>query len=207
MLVGIINYGAGNIGSIQNCLERKNISFFLSSSPNELETADVLLFPGVGNARFAMEKLTQSGLDTYIRETTKPLVGICLGMQLLYEFSCEGDVPCLGVIPGTIQKIPDGNEPVPHMGWNTINASQKHDPLVAPLCEPPKHIYFVHSYYCPVNAFTRAFTEYNTTQMSVVVHKKNYYGLQFHPEKSGDTGEQFLLSLLSTIHNEPTKSV
>lgn len=187
MKVAIIDYGAGNIFSVQLALERLGVESFLSSSWEAISTADKVIFPGVGEASSAMHKLKETGLDAFIPTLKCPVLGICLGMQLLCGFSEEGDTQGLGVFDANVLRF--SNElKVPHMGWNTIKD------LKSPLFDGFQNsafMYLVHSYYVPIVSETIALTEYGIP-FSSALQKNNFFGVQFHPEKSGDAGAQVL---------------
>ncbi len=188
-MIGIIDYGSGNMGSIEYCLKRNKLDYLISANPEKLNKCKKILFPGVGNAEFAMQKLKEKKLDRFLISCEKPVFGICLGMQLLAEFSEEGNTKCLGIIPLTIKKFDTKQvKRVPHMGWNTIDFPESEF--------DKNYFYFVHSYYMPLGDWTVAKCEYGGQFFSAVVHYKNFWGIQFHPEKSGDIGEQFLIFLL-----------
>jgi imidazole glycerol-phosphate synthase subunit HisH len=189
MKVAIINYNAGNVCSVQFALERLQVQPVITDDPEELMSADKVIFPGVGSAGAAMKNLSAKGLDKLIPSLTQPVLGICLGMQLFAETSEEDDVPCLGIIPGRVLKF--RGEKVPHMGWNIVNGKSS---LLLPECDP--FFYYVHSYYVPVGRYTTAITDYGQ-QFSAIVKKNNFYGVQFHPEKSGKAGEELIQSFLS----------
>ncbi|WP_026899140.1 imidazole glycerol phosphate synthase subunit HisH [Daejeonella oryzae] len=190
-MTGIINYGAGNIFSLTAALNRLGIPYGMINEPGELEKYDRYIIPGVGHAGAAMQKLNDSGMVPFIREIKKPVLGICVGMQLLTNFSEEGNSVLTGIIPlKTIHFENSIKLKVPHTGWNTVEYSSNNHlfddiPAVA-------YFYFVHSFFIEFNPkFTIASTEYGI-KFSAVIQKDNYYGVQFHPEKSGLAGEQLL---------------
>lgn len=190
-MVGIIHYGAGNIRSVINALNRLEVRHFVSDNRQELLKAEKLIFPGVGEARSAMESLAGVGLIEWLKEVTVPFLGICLGMQLLFERTTERTTECLGIIPGTIERF-DSEQftlKVPHMGWNQVNQDST-CPLFSGI-DSGEYFYFVHSYYAPIVAMTIGSTKYGVT-FSSAVQKNNYYGVQFHPEKSGTVGSKIL---------------
>lgn len=194
-MVGIIQYGAGNIRSVINALNRLEVRHFVSDNRQELLKAEKLIFPGVGEARSAMESLAGVGLREWLKEVTVPFLGICLGMQLLFERTTERTTECLSVIPGTIERFDSGQFTlkVPHMGWNQV-----HQDSTCPLfsgIDSGEYFYFVHSYYAPIVATTIGSTEYGVT-FSSAIQKKNYYGVQFHPEKSGMVGSKILKNFI-----------
>jgi len=189
--VVIIDYGAGNIQSIQFALERLGCHSVLSSDETEIKTADNVIFPGVGHAESAMQKLRESGLDALTPELKQPVLGICLGMQLMCKSSEEGETQGLGIFDVEVKRF-DIKEKVPHMGWNMI--SNLKSPLFYKLPENA-YMYFVHSYYVPNNPDSIAQTDYEVSYCSALA-KDNFYGVQFHPEKSGKLGEKILKNFL-----------
>lgn len=203
-MIAIINYEAGNLASVSNALNRLEVDYTITNQREELEAAEGIIFPGVGHAKPAMEALQKNGLDTWIQHTGKPLLGICLGMQLLYEFSEEGGgTEGLGLIPGRLKKFDNSRQKVPHMGWNTFSESKEHS-LVNDF-GTDAYFYYVHSYYAPINEFTLATCRYGTEFTSVVC-KNNFMGVQFHPEKSGQAGARLLQHFLDTVTNNSVTS-
>ncbi|MEQ9310737.1 MAG: imidazole glycerol phosphate synthase subunit HisH [Balneolaceae bacterium] len=198
-MIALIKYRAGNIASVSNALDRLGINFFLAETPEQLDRADGVIFPGVGHAYSAMESLQETGIDEWLKNTNKPVLGICVGMQLLFESSSEGNTKGLGVIPGSLVKFKSEQEKVPHMGWNTFSNQKKH-PLLEGIM-PNDHLYFVHSYYAPDNEFAVATCDYIHPFIAVVA-KDNYFGVQFHPEKSGETGAKILQNFLTFVYNK-----
>ncbi|UBM61942.1 imidazole glycerol phosphate synthase subunit HisH [Candidatus Sulfidibacterium hydrothermale] len=191
MKIAIIDYGAGNVRSVQFALERLGVSGKLTAEAEEIIRADKVIFPGVGEASSAMDALRRYGLDQVIPKLTQPVLGICLGLQLLCEWSEEGNTDCLGVFPAKVRSFPD-NLKVPQVGWNTLSALRSS--LFQGVREA-SYAYFVHSYYVPVNSFTIAQSEYGIP-FSAAMAKDNFYACQFHPEKSSTTGEQILKNFL-----------
>ena len=190
-MIGIINYGAGNIRSVSNALNRLSMPHFVSNDSDELNKADKLIFPGVGEARSAMDALMRARLTNWLKEVTVPFLGICLGMQLLFEHTTERATDCLGIISGTNERFNgvQSQLKVPHMGWNQVQQNGK-DPLFSGIISG-ENFYFVHSYYAPIVLATTGTTDYGV-QFTSAMHQKNYYGVQFHPEKSGKAGLQVL---------------
>jgi glutamine amidotransferase len=186
-MIGIIEYGAGNIRSISNALDRLGTQHFVSNNSNVLCNASKLIFPGVGEARNAMESLRQSGLTEWLKDVTLPFLGICLGMQLLFEHTSERATDCLSIIAGVSLRFDTEHAPlkVPHMGWNQVHHTGS-DGLFSGISQN-EYFYFVHSYYAPVVPATIGTTEYGIPFTSAV-RQNNYYGVQFHPEKSGKAG-------------------
>ncbi len=194
MKIAIIKYNAGNNFSVECALRRLGYEAIVTDDPNKIRQADKVIFPGVGEARSAMEYLRNHGLDKVIKSLTQPVLGICIGQQLMCRHSEEGDVDCLGIFDVDVKRFDaaQSNLKIPHMGWNTITLA-KEDFIPADLNN--KYVYYVHSYYAPINDATIATTNY-ITQYSAALHKDNFYATQFHPEKSGDIGEQILKSFI-----------
>jgi glutamine amidotransferase len=196
-MIAIINYEAGNLASVSNALARLQAAFIITSEISEIESADGIIFPGVGHARPAMRSLQENGLADFLKHTNQPLLGICLGMQLLYEYSEEGGgTEGLGIIPGRLRKLDSSKGKVPHMGWNNCRMLSGHS-IMDGLNEQ-HYFYFVHSYYAPVNEFTAASCKY-ITPFAAITARDNVTGIQFHPEKSGDAGQQLLQNFLRTV--------
>jgi len=197
-MIGIIKYKAGNLASVTNALERLGAEFFISDAPEELEKADGIIFPGVGHAGAAMDDLRSRDLDIWLKQTKKPVLGICLGMQLLYESSEEGETQTLGIVPGMLKKFDSTKAKVPHMGWNQFNPLKKH-PLINGI-NNKQFLYYVHGFYAPANEHTLASCKY-TRDFAAVVAKDNYMGVQFHPEKSGQVGSLLLQNYLDLVYS------
>jgi glutamine amidotransferase len=187
----IINYGAGNIQSIMFAIERLGFKAVLSNNVDEIKAADKVIFPGVGEASYAMKMLQKSGLDTLIPTLKQPVLGICLGMQLMCNKSEEGNTKGLGIFDVNVIKF-SSKVKVPQMGWNQIY-NLKSD-LFKGITEN-EYMYLVHSFYAPLCTETIATTNYEL-EYSSALENKNFYGTQFHPEKSGDIGEQILGNFL-----------
>ena len=190
-MIGIIRYGAGNIFSLTAALERLGIKYGMVHSDADFEQFDRYIIPGVGHAGAAMNKLQQSGMVDKIKALKKPTLGICVGMQLLTAHSEEGNANMLDIFPIQTLKFDDSAEyKVPHTGWNRVN-SEKDNPLFENI-PAGSHFYFVHSYFIEFNQqYTLASTAYNT-KFSASIWKDNFFGVQFHPEKSGRFGEVLL---------------
>lgn len=191
MKIVIINYGAGNIQSILFAIERLGYTAVLTNNPDEIKAADKVIFPGVGEASYAMKMLKESGLDTLIPTLKQPVLGICLGMQLMCNHTEEGDTTGLGIFDVNVTKFTPKVK-VPQMGWNTIY-DLKSD-LFKDVAEK-EYMYLVHSFYAPICEETIATTDYELPYSSAL-ENGNFYGTQFHPEKSGDMGEQILGNFL-----------
>lgn len=188
--VGIVNYGAGNIFSLTAALDRLNVTYGMVNTENDLEKYSHIIIPGVGHAGAAMEKLKGTGLVEAIKKLTKPVLGICVGMQLITEHSEEGDAALLNIVPVKTKKFDKSlNIKIPHMGWNAVHS--KNNPLFEGV-EDNAQFYFVHSYFIEYNpTFDIASADYGL-MFSAAVQKDNFYGVQFHPEKSGKAGELVL---------------
>ena len=195
MKAGIVDYESGNLKSVETALRYLGIDFITSEKPAELLAADRLVFPGVGEAAAAMKALTKRGLDSTIKEfaeSGRQILGICLGSQILLRKSEERDTPCLGLIPGTVKRIPPGpGLKIPHMGWNQISHQGRH--AIFKNIPEEASFYFVHSYYTELEdaSLEIASTEYGI-RFTTGIGYKNLTSVQFHPEKSGEFGLQLL---------------
>jgi len=194
-MITIIDSGGANIASIQFALERLDVKATLSYEADIIKKSTHVILPGVGSAKSAMKRLKDYALIEVIRSLTQPVLGICLGMQILFDSSEEGDVACLELIPGKVLKLFENNQKiiVPHMGWNTIELTQDGEIMK----EVPQHsyAYFIHSYAVPVGKYTLA-TTHHGENFSAVVQRNNFYGTQFHPERSGTLGSTILKNFL-----------
>lgn len=194
-MIAIIKGCGTNIASIQFALERLGHQSVHTANAAEIKAATHVILPGVGSAPQAMSQLKEYQLINTIRELQQPVLGICIGMQILFDHSMEGDVACLGILSGTIVGIPQQqNLTIPHMGWNQLQM-QKNSPLLKDI-ENNSHVYYVHSYAAPINDYTIASTCYGNNFTAMVQHN-NFYGMQFHPEKSGQTGEIILRNFIN----------
>ena len=188
-MIGIVDYEAGNISSVANALSTIQAQFLVSGEPSMLLTCDGIILPGVGAAPGAMAALHHRKLPDFLSHCTKPVLGICLGMQLLYQSSEEGQTACLGIFPGVIKRFDESRQKVPHMGWNEVIQRGK-NPLLNGIHEK-EYFYFAHSYFAETDAITFA-TSSQVGIFAAAVAKNNYYGVQFHPEKSGKAGLKIL---------------
>lgn len=195
-MIAVIDYKAGNLYNVGLALKHLGVDHVFTSDPEVIHRADKVILPGVGSARAAMESLEEKGLCQVLKDLQVPFLGICLGLQLLFETSEEDDVQCLGVIPGKVKLFDSRDVKVPHMGWNQVEwDSQACAGLEESLLKgvpSSGFYYFVHSYFAPVSgSVTLASTEYSGV-FSSAVRKGNYFGFQFHPERSGETGLKLL---------------
>jgi len=191
-MVAIIDYDAGNVRSLQFALERLGVESVLTADPQVIKVAEKVIFPGQGAAGSAMEKLQQTGLDQLIPTLQQPVLGICLGMQLLCDATEEWDVKGLGIVSGKVIRFSDQVK-VPQMGWNTISKLQT---TLFKGIKEEDFMYLVHSYYVPLLPETIAQSDYDGAY-SVALKKDNFYGVQFHPEKSSTAGSQLLQNFLA----------
>ena len=192
-MIAIIDYKMGNLRSVENALKRLGAEFCVTSDAEVIRAADRVLLPGVGNAAEAMENLRKAGLVEVIRSLRRPVLGICVGMQVMCRHSEEGDVECLNIFDARVKRfVPAPDVKVPHMGWNRIgNLESK---LFKGL-DGGSYVYFVHSYYPELCPDTIA-TSHHGVMFSAALKYENFYGTQFHPEKSGDVGERIIENFL-----------
>lgn len=186
-MIAIIKYNGGNVSSVQNALRRLNIESIVTDDPELILKADKVIFPGVGEASSTMKALKEKGLNQLIPSLKQPVLGICLGMQLMCGDNEEGGVRGMGIFDVDVKRFPP-KDLVPHMGWNTI--SQLKSPLFSEI-EENSDVYFVHSYYCGLAESTVAVCDY-IRPFSAALQKDNFFAVQFHPEKSGLTGSRIL---------------
>ncbi len=201
-MIGIVDYNAGNITSVERALKKLGIDFILSKKPEELKSCEKLIFPGVGDAAYAMKQLKETGFDLFLKEAAangKPIMGICLGSQIIFDWSEEGNTPCLGLIKGKIKhfynikpELKDEALKVPHMGWNNLTLKNGGSAILSGVSEKAD-FYFVHSYViCPDDeSVIKATADYGI-EVPSVVQSGSVFATQFHPEKSGEPGLQIL---------------
>lgn len=194
MTVAVVKYNAGNIYSVLSVLQRMGVEPILTDDAKILHQADKVIFPGQGEASNAMQYLRERKLDEVIRSLTQPVLGICIGQQLMCRHSAEGDVDCLGIFDTDVKRfVPQKHEEkVPHMGWNDL--SNLNSPLFKDIHEG-EFVYFVHSFYVPVCEWTIAQSDY-ITPFSAAIQRDNFYATQFHPEKSGSVGQRIIQNFL-----------
>ena len=192
MKVAIIKYNAGNIHSVRLALNRIGVEPIVSDDPSIIAQADKVIFPGVGEARSAMKYLKSRNIDNLLPKLTQPLLGICLGLQLMCRDSEENNTTCLGIFDAKVKMFP-AKKKIPHMGWNTIYDFKS---SLFEKIDRNSYVYFVHSYYAELNTNTSAQSNYIVT-FSSALHRNNFYAVQFHPEKSGKVGEKILKNFLS----------
>ena len=190
-MIAILKYNAGNIKSVQNALTRLGYKSLITDNPSELINAEKVIFPGVGEAGTAMNYLKERGLDQTIKSLTQPVLGICLGLQLMCRFSEEGETKCLGIFDTDVRLFPPVDK-IPHIGWNNC-LTMKGDLFKGITLND--NLYYVHSYYAEISLFTLATCDY-IIPFSSAMQKENFYATQFHPEKSAETGEKILRNFL-----------
>jgi glutamine amidotransferase len=190
----IIDSGGANLASLQFAFERLGAKTQVTADADEILAAPRVILPGVGSAGDAMARLRGTQVASLLPTLKQPVLGICLGMQLLFERSEEGDTECLGILPTSVRRLePKDGQPVPHMGWNQLSLVRE-DPLLSGIT-PNDYVYFVHSFAAPVSDVTLASAEYGTT-LSAVVRRGNFWGTQFHPERSAQVGARVLANFL-----------
>ncbi|WP_166038003.1 imidazole glycerol phosphate synthase subunit HisH [Sphingosinicella sp. YJ22] len=193
MTLTIVDLGCGNLGSVAIALERFGVAPLITADAERIAAAERVVLPGVGAAGFAMERIEALSLSETLRSLRQPVLGICLGMQLLFEESEEAAGPCLGIIPGRVRRLdPAPERPVPHMGWSRLAVS---DPRIG--LSDGDYVYFAHSFACDTGTATRAFADYGREIPAIVV-QENVWGAQFHPERSGEAGARFLQAWLDS---------
>ncbi len=193
-MIAVIDYEMGNIRSVGNALDRTGADWTLTSDHDIIRKADRVILPGVGNDAEAMIRIRQRGLFDLIRSLRRPVLGICVGMQVMCRHSEEGDVDCLGLFDARVRRFPEEEGlKVPHVGWNSINNMES---KLFKDIKGGEYVYYVHSYYADLCPDTIATTRYGSTMFSAALKYENFYGTQFHPEKSGDIGEQIIRNFL-----------
>ena len=192
MKIAIVKYNAGNIRSVDHALLRLGVKAEITDDPDFIRAADKVIFPGVGEAASTMAYLKERGMDVLLRDLKQPVLGICLGQQLMCSHSEEGDTPCIGIFDAVVRHFPEGPLKVPHMGWNSLQGLSGD---LFPDELEGAYVYFVHSYYVPQCEETAASCDY-ILPFSAALQKNNFYATQFHPEKSGDPGEIILSRFL-----------
>jgi glutamine amidotransferase len=193
--IAIVNAGGSNISSLTFALDRIKASYITTNQIAQIEDSSHVILPGVGAANDAMDKLKKSNLIEVVRNLKQPTLGICLGMQLLLDHSMENNVNCLSIIEGRCKAFSQQDKcPVPHMGWNNVNFN-KASPLTEDL-DNDDYFYFVHSYYAPITNSSIGVTDYSESFASII-QKDNFYGTQFHPEKSSDQGSKLLRTFIN----------
>ncbi|WP_432672515.1 imidazole glycerol phosphate synthase subunit HisH [Flavobacterium sp. SM2513] len=190
-MIAIVKYNAGNITSVKNAIERLGYSCIVTDDENLLKNAEKVIFPGVGEASSAMNYLREKGLENVIKNLKQPVLGICLGQQLMCNFSDEGNTKCLGIFDVNVKKF-EPKLKVPHMGWNTISGLKSE---LYNENSSEEDFYFVHSFYAEICSETTSVCDY-IVPFSASMQKNNFYATQFHPEKSSNVGEQLLLNFL-----------
>jgi glutamine amidotransferase len=192
-MIALIDYGAGNLKSVANALDDLKTEYIITNKSEEINSADKIIFPGVGEAASAMNKLKEKKIIESIKSNEKPLLGICLGMQLLATFSEERNTKCLDIIKVVVKQFDSSKVKVPHMGWNKVE--YKNFNKLFTNVESGENFYFANSYYIPITEYEIASTEYDIV-FSSAINKNNFYGVQFHPEKSGKIGLQILKNFI-----------
>jgi imidazole glycerol-phosphate synthase subunit HisH len=193
----IIDSGGANLASLQFAFERLGAKTHVTAEPAQISSASRVILPGVGSAGDAMIRLRKTGIAELLPSLTQPVLGICLGMQLLFARSEEADTDCLGVLPDTVRRLqPAAGRPVPHMGWNQLSPLRE-DPLLDGITSID-YVYFVHSFAAPVSDVTLATADYGTP-LSAIVRRANFWGTQFHPERSARAGARVLANFLRMV--------
>jgi len=192
-MIALIDYGAGNTASVSNILKELNADFLLTKDKKNIESADKIILPGVGEASSAMKRLEELDLLESLKSYSKPFLGICLGMQLLCDSTEEGSSKCLGIIPIVVKKFSRKDLKIPHMGWNSIKKNNDDDLFLN--TGEDEYFYFAHSYFVPQNEFTTSTCNYGL-DFSASLRHNNFYGVQFHPEKSSQQGIRIINNFL-----------
>lgn len=195
-MIAIIQAAGFNLASVKFALQHLGYDALVTKDPSAIQQASHVILPGVGSARYAMGRLQADQLTEIIVDLKQPVLGLCLGLQLMYEHSHEGNIPCLGIFPGTIVPLPlRAGLSIPHMGWNQLQIKQPSHPLLKGIPDD-SYVYFVHSYYAPVTSNTVAITDYSEP-FTAVVSKNNFHATQFHPERSSEVGLKLIENFLN----------
>ncbi len=192
-MIALIDYGAGNLKSVANALDDLQTEYIITNKVEEINSADKIIFPGVGEAASAMNRLIDKNIAEVIKSTSQPLLGICLGMQLLATFSEERNTKCLDIVQSIVKQFDKSKVKVPHMGWNKVKFNYRNKLFTR--VESGEYFYFANSYYLPITEYTIASTNYDVF-FSAAINRNNFYGVQFHPEKSGKAGLQILMNFI-----------
>ena len=192
-MIGLIDYGTGNLTSVANSLDRLKVYYFKGSTASELSRADKIIFPGIGEAKTAMDSIEKQELTPFIKSLDVPFLGICIGLQILFEHTEERDTDCIGVVDGKIKRFEEDSFKVPQIGWNRVSL-KANSPLFDGI-DDGEYFYFVNSYYAPLISETIAVTDYGV-DFSSAVQKDTFYAVQFHAEKSGIVGEKLLKNFI-----------
>ncbi len=192
-MIALIDYGAGNVASVAYALNELGNNFKITNKETEICNAEKVIFPGVGEASFAIKQLHKLNLYSFLRIIKRPILGVCLGLQLMADYSTEGNITCLGIFPGNVLKFDPKKVKVPHMGWNDIHF-KKESKLFSGIKEGER-FYFANSFYLPVNEYTTSYST-NNIDFAASMEKDNYYGVQFHPEKSSEAGLRVLKNFI-----------
>lgn len=195
-MIVIVDSGGANLVSVEQAISRLGYEVIVSSSLEDIEQASHIILPGVGSAQTVMSRLKTLGLVDVLKITTKPILGICVGMQVFFEFSEEGATPCLGILKGTVRKLPTTTLCLPHIGWNTIKICSSS--ILMQDIPQNASVYFVHNFAAVISSDTIAETVYGSP-FSAMVHDRNFVGVQFHPERSGVVGSQLLKNFLEQL--------
>ena len=194
MKIAIIKYNAGNVASVMYALDRIGMNYSWTDEEEEIRAADKVIFPGVGEASTAMAYLREKQLDRLIPSLKQPVLATCIGMQLLCKHSEENDTTCMGVFDVAIKRFQSADLKIPHVGWNSIEAQGQNDLMKG--LSPSEYVYFVHSFYAPVNPYTTAVCDY-VQPFSAMLQKDNFYAAQFHAEISGQAGQRVIENFLA----------
>lgn len=192
-MIGLVDYGGGNITSVSNALDRLGVNYIKGSTPSDFIDVDKIIFPGVGEAKTAMDAIEERFLRPYLKSLEIPFLGICIGLQILFDYTDERSTDCIGIINSKLKKFDSKDLKVPHIGWNSVSFT-KESPLFQGI-EDGAYFYFVNSYYASEVPETIATTEYGIN-FSSAINKDNFYGVQFHAEKSGEIGKKLLKNFI-----------